>query len=381
MRERRGLAGLRAALVIAAVAVAFAAIGVAIKVVIQWTLGVNSGFVVYVPIIAVAAWFRGLFNGLLVTVICAAVDVLLFLPPVAVLAIETRENQVRLAAYLLGGASVSFLSHRLRGARDEARYEAVERRRALQAEASARRRLDEMLADQQRSAVLREAFNSIVSHELRTPITSIYAGAKLLARSDRALDESTRRELTADIEQEAERLYRLVEDLLVLARTERGTIELADEPVMLSHIAERVVASERPRWPAARFDLRIEGDVPAARGDDTYAEQVLRNLLSNAAKYSPAGSRIEVVVDGTPEGARVRVMDEGAGISADEAALLFDLYYRSPATASTAGGAGIGLFVCRSLVDAMGGRVFAYPRTGGGSEFGFILPSYVDDAA
>jgi signal transduction histidine kinase len=292
---------------------------------------------------------------------------------------EIREDQVRLAAYVLGGASVSFLSHRLRTSRDTARYEATERRRALQAEAAARRRLDELLAAQQHSAALREAFNSIVSHELRTPITAIYGGAKLLARRDRELDAATRQELTEDLEAEAERLHRLVEDLLILARTERGTIEIGDEPVLLAHVAKRVVASEQPRWPSARFELRVEGGVPAVRGDETYAEQVLRNLLSNAAKYSPPESRIQVVVDQVPEGVRTRVLDEGAGIDADEAARLFELYYRSPVTASTAGGAGIGLFVCRSLVEAMGGWVFAAPRPGGGSEFGFVLPSYEDE--
>ena len=372
------LALLGALLATAVAALVITAMTVAVKVLIDRALGVNPGFILYVPAIALAAWLRGLYSGLLVTVMGAVADIVLFLPPVAVLAMEIREDQVRLAAYLLGGSSVSFLSHRLRTSRDAARHEAVERRRALQAEAAARQRLDELLAEQQQQAALREAFNSIVSHELRTPITAIYGGAKLLARRDRELDPSTRQELTEDLEAEAERLYRLVEDLLILARTERGTIEIGDEPVLLPHVAKRVVGSEGPRWPSARFELRVEGSVPAVRGDETYAEQVLRNLLSNAAKYSPPGSRIQVVVDRVAEGARVRVLDEGAGIDPDEAARLFDLYYRSPVTASTAGGAGIGLFVCRSLVEAMGGRVFAAPRLAGGSEFGFVLPRYED---
>lgn len=373
------LAVLSALSATAVAALVFTAITVAVKVLIERTLDVNPGFIVYVPAIALAAWLRGLYSGLLVTVMGAIADILLFLPPVAVLALEIREDQVRLVAYLLGGASVSFLSHRLRMSRDTARHEAIARRRALQAEAAARQRLDELLAGQQQQAALREAFNSIVSHELRTPITAIYGGAKLLARRHRELDPATRQDLTEDLEAEAERLYHLVEDLLILARTERGTIEIGDEPVLLPHVAKRVVGSEGPRWPSARFELRVEGSVPAVRGDETYAEQVLRNLLSNAAKYSPPESRIQVVVDSVADGARVRVLDEGAGIDADEAARLFDLYYRSPVTASTAGGAGIGLFVCRSLVEAMGGRVFAAPRLAGGAEFGFVLPRYEDD--
>jgi signal transduction histidine kinase len=219
---------------------------------------------------------------------------------------------------------------------------------------------------------LRDAFNGIISHELRTPITAIYGGAKLLARRDRPLDEATRQDLVADLEAEADRLYRLVEDLLVLSRSERGTIERADDPVIVQRVVERVVRSEQERWPGIKFETDA-GAAATARGDDTYVEQVVRNLIGNAAKYSPAGSVVSIVVDDTAEGVRVRVLDDGPGINVDESARLFELYYRSPLTAGVSSGAGIGLFVCRALVEAMGGRIWATPRPGGGSEFGFVL--------
>jgi signal transduction histidine kinase len=133
-----------------------------------------------------------------------------------------------------------------------------------------------------------------------------------------------------------------------------------------------VVASESDRWPTTRFAIQA-GTVSAARGEETYVEQVVRNLLTNAAKYSPPDSVVEVIVDETVEGVRVRVLDDGPGIDPAETSLIFELYYRSPATAGTASGAGIGLYVCRSLVEAMGGRIWALPRADGGSEFGFIL--------
>jgi two-component system sensor histidine kinase KdpD len=109
------------------------------------------------------------------------------------------------------------------------------------------------------------------------------------------------------------------------------------------------------------------------RGDRTYVDQVVRNLLGNAAKYSPSEAPIEVVVEETEERVCVRILDRGPGFEADEAERLFDLYYRSPGTLGIAAVAGIGLFVCRRLLEAMEGEIWASPRDGGGAEFGFSL--------
>jgi signal transduction histidine kinase len=108
-------------------------------------------------------------------------------------------------------------------------------------------------------------------------------------------------------------------------------------------------------------------------------EQVLRNLVSNAAKYGAVGSAVTVTAQETGAEVEIRVLDEGVGIDPEEAGRLFNLYYRSPRTARQTAGAGIGLFVCRGLVTAMGGRVWATPRPGGGSEFGFSLARCDDD--
>ena len=190
---------------------------------------------------------------------------------------------------------------------------------------------------ERRASELRDAFNGIISHELRTPITAIYGGAKLLARRDRELEPDTRRELIADLEAEADRLYRLVEDLLVLSRSERGMIERVDDPVVVQRVVERVVRSETERWPSVTFVSETQAGA-TARGDDTYVEQVMRNLLSNAAKYSPAGSTVRVIVDETAEGVRVRVLDEGPGFDPEETSRLFELYYRSPSTSAQSAG-------------------------------------------
>ncbi|HEY3523681.1 MAG TPA: GAF domain-containing protein [Candidatus Limnocylindrales bacterium] len=235
------------------------------------------------------------------------------------------------------------------------------------------RRIDE----ERRAQEIGRAFIGVVSHELRTPITSIYAGAKLLRRP--GAHEAERTDIAADVEAEADRLYRLTEDLLVLTRLERNDLEIGREPVLVSRLAERVVASERSHWPLVEFSLRQPTTLPTAVGEDNYVEQVLRNLIGNAAKYSPARSRVDVEVTTNTDGEIiVRVLDQGPGVSAGDRDRLFSLFYRAPSTASQASGAGIGLFVCEQLVGAMGGRLWAEPRADGGSEFGFALLPYLD---
>jgi len=375
---RISIAGIVAALVSLTVATATMLLAVVVKVALWDVTGANAGFLIYVPAVALAAWFRGFAAGLAATLIGVVAEEVLFDPPLFVLAAIIPDELLRLVAYLAGGVAVSFLSHRLRSERDRARTESAERRRALEDAAAAREELARLVATERRASVLRDAFNSIISHELRTPITAIYGGAKLLARRDRALNEETRRELLDDVEAEADRLYRLVEDLLVLSRSERGLIERVGEPVAVSRIVERVVNSEQEHWPSVNVAAEVTA-MGAASGDETYVEQVLRNLISNAAKYSPAGSEARVIVDEVADGIRVRVVDQGEGFGEAEAERLFELYYRSPQMASKIGGAGIGLFVCRALVEAMGGRIWATPRPEGGAEFGFVLDRYSDE--
>jgi signal transduction histidine kinase len=234
-----------------------------------------------------------------------------------------------------------------------------------------------LYAHEREARQLQEAFVGVMSHELRTPITTILAGSKLLAR-DPGLGHRSR-DLATDIEAEADRLFRLIEDLLVLSRLERGNLAITDDPVHLVRVLERVVASEAGRWPETRFELPDERAGYLVRGDETYIEQILRNLLANAAKYSPIGSTVRLEVDSTASDVSVRVLDEGPGVSASEVEQLFTLFYRSPTTAASAAGAGIGLFVCRRLIDAMGGHVWARARMDGGSEFGFALEVYPPD--
>jgi len=229
------------------------------------------------------------------------------------------------------------------------------------------------VTEARRREAVRETFIGILSHELRTPVTTIFGGAKLLARETSTLDDETRRGIFEDIHSEAERLQRLVEDVVALNRFGEGPGEIGLEPVLFQRLVPRVAASEQDRWPGVTFALELEQGLPTVSADPTYVEQVIRNLLSNAAKYTGAGSTVTVSVAARAEEVVTRILDDGPGFPADEAGRLFELFYRSPGTAGTASGAGIGLFVCARLVSAMGGRIWAVPRDGGGAEFGFAI--------
>jgi PAS domain S-box-containing protein len=227
---------------------------------------------------------------------------------------------------------------------------------------------------------VRDTFIGVLSHELRTPVTTIYAGSKLLARGLDSLDEDVRRSVFEDIHVEAERLHRLVEDVIALTRFgEADEGEIGNEPVLLQRVLPGVVRSEEVRWPGVTFTVELPGGIPTVIADPTYVEQVVRNLLSNAAKYGGPGSTVETRLEATDSEVLVTIRDDGPGFPKDEADRLFDLYYRSPSTASSASGAGIGLFVCARLIRAMGGRIWASPRPAGGAEFGFSLQIMRED--
>ena len=229
-----------------------------------------------------------------------------------------------------------------------------------------------------RRQLLRDTFLGVLSHELRTPVTTIYGAAKVLAH-DGGRRSGRHDELFADIADESERLQRLVENVIALQRFGEDGGDIGREPVLLQRILPAALEAERARWPGVAFDLEMEPGLPTVVADPVYLEQVVRNLLGNAAKYAGPGGPVRVTTRPAGDEVVVRVLDRGPGIAADESARLFELYYRSPATAAQATGAGIVLFVCARLIGAMGGRIWGRPRDGGGAEFGFALRVMDDD--
>ncbi len=217
---------------------------------------------------------------------------------------------------------------------------------------------------------VKDEFLGLVSHEMKTPITVIRGNAELLDRRRALVDEHSEAIAIHDIRVESERLSRIVDDLLTLSRL--GLLELEREPLMLRRLIDRVVSEHRASQPAR--PIRASGDSPAVLAAPAAVEQVLTNLIANAERYTPAGSPIEVRVRALPGQAEVAVRDFGHGIPAGESERVFATFYRSAAREPAAGGIGIGLTVCRRLVEALDGHIGARQPPGRGTEVAFTLP-------
>ncbi len=234
---------------------------------------------------------------------------------------------------------------------------------------------EESLRMQQELRRLNEAkdeFLGMVSHELRTPITTIYGGARVL-RDRPNLSEADRDEMLSDILDESERLRRLIEDLLVLARVELGE-ELLTEPLLLQVELPRQLETVKRRSPGRPVETDFEDALPPVLASVTYLEQVFRNLIANALKYSPGGSPIVLTAVNTGMEVVVGVSSRGAEVDAAEVERMFERFYRSQPAAERSAGAGIGLTVCKRLMEAQNGRIWAEPREGGGLTVYFALP-------
>jgi PAS domain S-box-containing protein len=219
----------------------------------------------------------------------------------------------------------------------------------------------------------KDEFVALVAHELRGPITTIVGNAEILDKRAAMIDAASRAGALSDIRAEADRLRRMIQDLLVLARLERR-VEMEPEPLRIERVVQDVITRHQRAYPERPVDVSMADEPPMALASQAYTDQVISNLLANAEKYSPAGRPVEVAID-APDGAvRVRVLDNGAGIAPDEIEQVFRPFYRSRSTAGRAEGFGIGLTVCRRLVEAQGGTIWAHPRPEGGTEFGFTLP-------
>jgi PAS domain S-box-containing protein len=223
------------------------------------------------------------------------------------------------------------------------------------------------------SNAVKDEFLGLVSHELRTPVTTIFGNARLLRDRGDRLAEDARESMIADIAHDSERLLGIIENMLLLTRLEAGP-QPELEPNVLPHVVRKAVESFVRRHPGRKVRITAEPRHVIVEADRTYVELLVENFLGNAAKYSPQGTEVDVEVRVRDSEAQVVVLDRGIGLSDVELAQIFAPFYRSEEAKRQANGIGIGLAVCKRVAEAQSGRIWARPRTGGGSEFGFALP-------
>ena len=218
-----------------------------------------------------------------------------------------------------------------------------------------------------------EALLGVLAHELRTPITTIYAGSAVLARDDDLLP-AMRRELASDVYHEAARLFRAVEDLLVLTRLEHDAVQVTREPISMIRAVDAGAQIEAARWPGLRVMVRLQGNPPPAAADPNALAHALRNLIANVAWRAAGATDLEVAVSAEDQQVVCRLLDRTGTLSAEDRVAFFELPARDPGPGTVS--PGIALYVAGRLIEAMRGRTWVTDGEAGAVEIGFSLPCY-----
>ena len=220
---------------------------------------------------------------------------------------------------------------------------------------------------------LRAAMFSSVTHDLRTPLASIKAGVTSLLDEAAQHDPEQARDLLVTILEETDRLNRLVGNILDLAKIRAGALIPRRAPTALDEVAEAAVARLRTRLEDRSVELMISPGLPEVPADPVQMDQVLTNLLENAARHSPAGGTIRLHVSRASRAVRVRISDEGPGISIEERQKVFEAFYRGSESPESSG-SGLGLAIAKAIVTAHGGKIWVEETTGGGTAMVVDVP-------
>jgi two-component system sensor histidine kinase KdpD len=219
---------------------------------------------------------------------------------------------------------------------------------------------------------MRNTLLSSVSHDLKTPLTVIAGSASTLLEGTTGLEEATKRELAQTIYDEAQRLDRLVRNLLEMSRLQSGLVTLHKEWHVLEEVLGSALNQMETQLQGRPLKIDVAPDLPLLNLDALLIERVFINLLDNALKYTPQGTPLEIT--GHPAGQEVvlEVADRGPGLPPEDMPRLFQKFYQAAPGGKR--GVGLGLSICRSIVEIHGGRIWAGNRPDGGAVFSFTLP-------
>jgi two-component system sensor histidine kinase KdpD len=219
----------------------------------------------------------------------------------------------------------------------------------------------------------RSALLASISHDLRTPLSVIVGASSTLRESKSRLPEEERQKLLSTIEGEAQQMTQVINNVLDLTRLEGGALTLRRDWFDLGEIVSTALDRLRDRLAEHNVQPHLPADLPLVHVDGVLLEQVLYNLLDNAGKYTPPGTTVELSASFDEKQITVSVSDNGPGLKAGEEERIFDKFHRGERE-GTKGGAGLGLAICKAIVEAHGGRIAAESGAGGGARFSFTLP-------
>jgi signal transduction histidine kinase len=220
---------------------------------------------------------------------------------------------------------------------------------------------------------MQDDFITTISHELRTPIGFIKGYATTLLRDDAQWDDNSRREFLTIIDEEADRLHNLIEDLLDSARLKAGTMFMQLQPMRIDIMLREIVVRSTTRYSSLSVQLRSDQDV-VVMADPTRITQVFDNLLSNAVKYAP-GSEVMITLKNSPDNCIITVEDHGPGIAKEHLEHLFERFYRVPETRIANHGTGLGLYIVQEIIHGHGGEITVSSEVSKGTTFTITLPT------
>lgn len=305
----------------------------------------------YLLVVVLAAFYFGLGPAIVSAMLGILAFDFFFVPPYLTLEVEDPQYLLTFAVMLLVGVVISSLAANVR------------RQAGMAAEAR-------LHVETER---LRNSLLSAISHELRTPLAAIIGVSSSLAAEDARLEPAARRALGRDILDASRRMHELMNKILEMARLQSGKIGLKVEWYPLEELIGSVLARLKERLQGHPVSVELPKEAPWIGADGSLIEQVLANLIENAVKYTPAGTRITIRAWHETDALAVEVMDRGPGLPAGTEERVFEKFYQARPEGA-GGGVGLGLAICRAIVEAHGGAIRASSRPGGGASFVFRLP-------